>query len=119
MNKKRHTIKYIVCDFISAFLVWIIFNWIRKTIIESSVYGTEIKLEIHLLLVLNSIIVALFWIFIYWLVGYYNNIYKKSRLQEFYQTIFTSIIGVVVLFFALILDDIVLNYRSYYFRRIH
>ena len=47
-------------------------------------------------------------------VGTYKTVYRKSRLNEFYQTLLTSIIGVLLLFFISLLDDTVLSYHSYY-----
>lgn len=114
MNKKKHRLKYIISDFIAACLSWLAFNWIRKTIVESNVYGINIKLEFHWYLLVSTICVGLFWLLIYYFIGYYNNIYKKSRLQEFNQTLISSIVGVVFLFFTLLLDDVVVNYKSYY-----
>ncbi len=39
---------------------------------------------------------------------------RRSRVNEFVQTLATSIIGVTVLFFVLLLDDSVVSYRLYY-----
>ncbi len=114
MNKSLHRIKYIIADFISASLAWLVFNWVRKTFIESNFYGISIKLEPNLYLVGSTLVISLFWICLYWFVGYYHDIYRKSRLQELYQTIITSIVGIVILFFALILDDVIISYKTYY-----
>ncbi len=115
MNKKTHTIRYIIFDFVSACLGWVLFNFFRKVFIESSVYGTKIKLEFSSTLVISTMVVGIFWLLIYYFSGYYNNIYRKSRLQEFSHTLVFSIIGVVFLFFTLVLDDIISSYRDYYY----
>ncbi|MCB0602843.1 MAG: sugar transferase, partial [Saprospiraceae bacterium] len=44
----------------------------------------------------------------------YNDIYRLSRLATFTRTFFLSFMGVVFLFFTLILDDFIVNYRTYY-----
>ena len=46
--------------------------------------------------------------------GSYKNVLRKSRLKELQQTAIASIIGVVVLFFVLMLDDQVGTYNNYY-----
>lgn len=46
--------------------------------------------------------------------GNYHNIYHKSRLKEFGQTIAITLLGVMVIFFKLVLDDIIKNYTDYY-----
>jgi len=60
------------------------------------------------------ILIPFFWLLIYALLGTYSNVYRKSRLKELSQTFTTTLLGVTGLFFALILDDEVLNYTTYY-----
>ncbi len=115
MNNKIQISKYIIGDFLSSSLAWIIFNWVRKTCIESSVYGVPIHLQISNYLITSTLIISSFWIFIYWFVGFYHDVYRKSRLIDFYKTITSSVLGVVVIFFTLILDDIIVDYKTYYF----
>lgn len=63
---------------------------------------------------LGLLLIPIFWLVIYALLGTYQNIYRKSRLKEFSQTFSTTLLGVTALFFALVLDDEVLNYTTYY-----
>ena len=58
--------------------------------------------------------IPLFWVLIYMLSGTYKIIYRKSRLRELGQTLFISIIGVIIIFFTLLLDDEVASYKQYY-----
>jgi len=60
------------------------------------------------------IIIPLFWLFLYVLMGTYRKIFRKSRLKELGQTLLITVIGVSIIFFTLILDDIIVSYRSYY-----
>jgi exopolysaccharide biosynthesis polyprenyl glycosylphosphotransferase len=48
------------------------------------------------------------------MAGTYRRIYRKSRLKELGQTLTITLIGVIIIFFALILDDIVISYKTYY-----
>jgi exopolysaccharide biosynthesis polyprenyl glycosylphosphotransferase len=115
MNKKHHTLKYILLDFFSAGVSWVLFNNFRKNHFESIVYGYEVKLEFGPMLFLSTVCVGLFWVILYYFSGYYNNIYRKSRLQEFSHTFVFTIIGVIFLFFTLLLDDVISNYKDYYY----
>ncbi len=56
-----------------------------------------------------------FWGFVYFLTGTYTSIYKKSRLTEFIKTSAQCVVGVIVLFFVIILDDSIVTYSDYYF----
>ena len=115
MNKQIHTFKYIIIDFLSAVVAWILFNLFRKSFIESVYYGFELKLEISPKFIFNTLAIGFFWIILYFFSGYYHKIYRKSRLQEFSYTLTFSIFGVVFLFFTLLLDDVVSNYTDYYY----
>jgi exopolysaccharide biosynthesis polyprenyl glycosylphosphotransferase len=115
MNKQIHTLKYVIIDFSSAALTWIVFNLFRKRIIESALFGYDVKLEFTGILLFQTILIACFWLLIYSFSGYYHNIYRKSRLQEFSYTLNHVILGTIFLFFALILNDFVANYTDYYY----
>jgi len=60
------------------------------------------------------LLVPLFWIILYGVSGYYNYIFRRSRLKELQHTFNASVIGVLFLFFTLILDDSISDYRDYY-----
>ena len=114
MNKKLHTIRYLVFDFLTAALAWTLFFAYRKRYIESVKFDTSVHFEFTETFYKGLILIPLFWILIYYLSGYYKNIYKKSRLKELWQTFNSTLIGVTIIFFILILDDEVISYKSYY-----
>lgn len=114
MNKKLQVLKYLFSDYISAAIAWFLFNLFRKVYIESANYGIQINIEYNTNFFIALFGLPLFWLMIYSAFGYYNNVYRKSRLQELGQTIVTSIIGVILIFFILILDDTVFSYKDYY-----
>jgi exopolysaccharide biosynthesis polyprenyl glycosylphosphotransferase len=51
---------------------------------------------------------------LYAFTGTYNDIYRKSRLNELGSTFLSTLIGVLMLFFTLILDDQIISYTNYY-----
>ena len=53
------------------------------------------------------------WVLLYALSGSYQDIYRKSRLNETGRLLFSVMVGGVILFFAVILDDYVRDYRFY------
>lgn len=116
MNKKLQVFKYVLADFLAATLAWSLFFLYRKYSIEPTTieYLTEIFSDRNFYL--GVLIVPAFWLILYYITGTYNvkNIYRKSRLRELSQTSFISLVGVIIIFFALILDDIIVTYRSYY-----
>ena len=114
MNKSAQVAKYLIFDFLAAAISWILFFTYRKTVIEPQRFGIEIPLEFTTRFYLGLIIIPIVWITGYYISGFYKNIFRRSRLLELWQTFITSLVGVVVIFFALILDDFVDSYKNYY-----
>ncbi len=114
MNRRKQVFIYLFFDFLSAAIAWALFYIFRKIHIEPQVFGYDVELEFGLRFVLGIIIVPLFWLLLYYLSGFYKEVYRKSRLSELGQTFFNSLAGVTFLFFALILDDVIVSYKSYY-----
>jgi exopolysaccharide biosynthesis polyprenyl glycosylphosphotransferase len=116
MNKKLQVLKYIIADLLSALLAWSLFFIYRKYSIEPTVleHLTEIFQDKNFFL--GIMIVPAFWLILYYILGTFNlnKIYRKSRLRELSQTSFISLVGVIIIFFTLILDDVIVTYKSYY-----
>ncbi|MCC6181721.1 MAG: sugar transferase [Bacteroidia bacterium] len=114
MNKTLQTIKYILADFLSACLAWSIFYLYRKFYIEPEKFGILPKQVFDRQYILGMLILPLAWVLAYYLTGFYKNSYRKSRINEVMQTFATSLIGVTFIFFFILLDDFVYNYKAYY-----
>lgn len=115
MNKRLQTLKYIFFDILSATLAWALFFVFRKKYIEHYKLWTDIKSNFNEKFYLGLLFIPLFWFAFYLLIGTYKDIYRKSRLKEFGQTFTVTLIGVLVIFFTLILDDTIVVYKDYYF----
>ncbi|MES2837075.1 MAG: sugar transferase [Bacteroidota bacterium] len=117
MNKKLQIAKYVFTDFVTAGLAWTVFFIFRKLYIEGD---NKISISETLAYTPNNnfylglLLVPVFWILLYAITGSYINIYRRSRLSELGQTFIISIIGVLILFFTLLLDDKIYSYTSYY-----
>lgn len=114
MNKRLQIFKYIIFDALAAALAWIAFFVFRKFYFETEKYGYQIPVEIDRNFILAMLFIPLYWIAMYALSGHYRNIYRRSRLREIGQVFQISLIGVLVLFFGLLLDDEVKSYKAYY-----
>ncbi len=114
MNKNLQVIKYILSDYLSAVLAWSLFYLYRKFFIEPDKFGILPEQIFDRQFVFGIIILPLSWLLVYYLTGFYKNIYRKSRINELVQTFATSLIGVTFIFFFILLDDFVSSYKSYY-----
>ncbi len=114
MQKARHNSIYIIFDYLAATLTWVLFFCYRKLEIEPVRLGYEIPVEFDWKFYVSLVAIPAFWILLHLLSGYYRTPFRKSRLNELKTTAMVTVFGVVVVFFALILDDWVGNYTQYY-----
>jgi exopolysaccharide biosynthesis polyprenyl glycosylphosphotransferase len=114
VNKRYFPILYPVFDFVAASTSWALFYIYRKIEVEPMVFGYKIPLELGTRFYLGLIFIPFFWLLLHYFSGYYSNTYRKSRLQELGQTFFYTLTGVIIIFFVLILDDVIVSYKNYY-----
>ncbi|MCE3259053.1 MAG: hypothetical protein K0S12_694 [Bacteroidetes bacterium] len=114
MSKRVRTIYYLIADFLSAGIAWTLFNLYRKTKIDPLKTGDFNGEIFDNNFIISVIVLPLIWVLVYYLSGSYNNVLRRSRINEFVQILATSIIGVTVIFFVLLLDDYVASYKLYY-----
>lgn len=114
MNKRIQIIKYVVADIIGSVITWTLFNYYRKEYIETPLFGKEITFHPDFKFYVGAILFTLFWIFLFDITGFYNDVFRKSRLKELSNSISITILGVVIIFFILLLDDYISTYKNYY-----
>lgn len=115
MKRSVQACKYIISDFVASSVVWLLFNVIRYQ--EIAVYegfGDVWSFLTHSTSLWGQLLVPFFWIALFWLSGYYNKPFGKSRITELFSTFVTVSTGVVSLFFLLILNDLPRSYQIYY-----
>lgn len=114
MNKKLQAAKYVCSDFFAALISWLLFFIFRKKSIENGSFDDINAVFSDMNLYVGLLVIPLMWLMLYYMQGSYQNVYRKSRLKELGQTLLISIIGIVIVFFTLLLDDHVTTYRNYY-----
>jgi exopolysaccharide biosynthesis polyprenyl glycosylphosphotransferase len=114
MNKNLQIFKYAFLDFLTALLAWLIFFIYRKYYVDPWFFEHYTVILDDPNLYFGVVGVPAFWMLLYIVTGTYRKIYRKSRLKELGQTLMITTIGSIVIFFALILDDVITSYRSYY-----
>ena len=104
---------YAVIDWAMAVLAWSLFFFIRKTILNQ-----PLQQDGHFLVNekfwLGVLFIPLGWLLLYSLVGSYHSLYTKSRLFEFTSSFLCTVIGTLLLFFTILLDDVNNDYSYYY-----
>lgn len=114
MNRRSQIVFHIIADWTAATLSWLGLFLFRKEYIEAVKHGYVIPVNDDKNLFLGLVFIPLFWVVLHAINGYYKHIFRRSRLKELEHTFNSTIIGVVFLFFTLIIDDSITNYRDYY-----
>ncbi|HAM99015.1 MAG TPA: sugar transferase [Marinilabiliales bacterium] len=117
MEQKKPRIqvaKYVIADYFAAMISWFVFFVYRKIITATPYHPFTNNDLLDKKLIAGLVLIPLFWLLIYYVSGEYHNIFRKSRLQELGRTIFITTLGVILIFFLLILDDTIISYKNYY-----
>ena len=108
-------LKLVAADFGAALLAWICFFLLRKYLLHENNEGYQLTAGVWIYLMGSALLIASFWTVLYTLIGEYRDIFRKSRLTEVIRLGRVSMVGAMVIFFALLLDDEgISNYRLYY-----
>lgn len=114
MNKNLQIARYVIADYTSAILAWSLFFLYRKhpafPILSENINQVFNDRNFYL----GIIFIPLFWLFLYLMTGTYRKIFRKARMRELGQTMLIIIIGVIFIFFTILLDDEIITYRNYY-----
>lgn len=116
INKNRQRIKYIAGDFVMSALAWFVFNFIRfnDIIAPSQPYASFGQFMTVRQVWLGQICFPLMMSGIYFLSGYYNRVFLKSRVEELANTLSTALIGTLAIYFIAIVDDPIPDRASNY-----
>lgn len=114
INKRRQTFRYVLWDWIASVVTWFIFFCYRKRMEVFDVFDDFSVVYGDKNFWIGIIVIPLAWLFLYLLAGSYRKVYFKSRVRELGQTFLVTLVGAIVLFFAIILDDRIENYKTYY-----
>jgi len=106
-------VKLVAADFGAAWLAWAGFFPLRKYLLHE-LPADYLTGSMVMTLAGATLLVAAFWTLLYTLLGVYRDIFRKSRLSEIIRLARISALGVVIIFFGLLLDDGVNSYQLYY-----
>ena len=115
MNRKRQILYYVLADYLSACIAFAIFFIYRK-------YHTTGWADFNMLMrdvcgdwkfYADITLIPLCWLVCYGFGNSYRKIFRKSRLKEFEYTFKEVLFGTLLLFFFIILDDVIVNYQDY------
>ena len=115
MNARRTQVaKYVLADVLGSAAAWTLFFAYRKLFLDPLKTGQPVPLEWDGNYFKGLFLVPLFWFGLYTLVGGYSDVYRRFRTKELGQTLLVSMLGELVIFFVLLLDDEVPSTKYHY-----
>ena len=109
-RRRRDRWGYVLCDLVAAALAWNVFVGSRA-LREGQAFADVVADPNYLYAAVG---IPLAWVGVYALFDQYRDIYRLSRLTTLAHTLLLSCVGVLVIFFTLLLDDAVGDYHDYY-----
>jgi exopolysaccharide biosynthesis polyprenyl glycosylphosphotransferase len=113
-NADKGVLTYVCTDYAAALLAWFCFFIFRKSYIEHVSFNFY-ELTADKQFLYGMVLIPFFWLLFYFLTNTYQHMLKKSRLLEIYRTALHSLTGGIILFFGLMLNDLIKEYKDYYY----
>ena len=104
-GEQKQRLKYVIGDFFSSNVAWFLFNLLRYHLgfvkghmsLESFLFSSNVMM--------GQLMVPLLMMFVYYLSGYYNVPYRKSRLQEVLITLESAVCNSFLIVIVALLND--------------
>ena len=114
----RHRLPYVLGDWIMSSAAMFLYNILRYYIDAEKItmqgFGSVSSFLSSSNVAIGQICFPVAMVGIFWLSGYYNNVFRKSLLQEFATTFMsTGVCMLLVFFVALINDTVIDHYHNY------
>jgi exopolysaccharide biosynthesis polyprenyl glycosylphosphotransferase len=111
--KPIHSAWYLLSDYTAAILGWIVFYFARRYFLHEQIFVNN-KIFLNDRFWQGLMIIPIGWAVFYGILGAYQSLYRKSRLNEFALTVLCSLIGCTLVFFVLVIND-PLNHYTYFY----
>ena len=102
-----------LADFLSANMAWFAYNCCRFYLGGVRGFTTLSDFLTGHMILLGQVVLPLLMMGVYYLSGYYNEVFRKSRLSELMTTIKSTLINSAIVFFIALINDMMTNNRSY------
>ena len=106
INSKRQIRRYVLVDYLTSNVSWFLFNIVRFHF-PGIAAGESLKMYLLSPRVIEGqILFPLLMMCVYYLSGYYNQPFFKSRIQELIQTLGSVLVNTLFIFFIALINDV-------------
>jgi exopolysaccharide biosynthesis polyprenyl glycosylphosphotransferase len=113
MRDKHQIRKYLAGDILSSFLSWAFYYFFFIYHLQNGEKNLFYPIDVSFAGGLAAF--TIFWLIIYFLSGFYHDVYRRSRLKELGKSFLVALAGTSIVFLYLISEDIISAvYRSFF-----
>ncbi len=97
---------YVLTDYLTTSVAWLIFNLVRFfTLDEVNGSSSLDRYLVYSTVLWGQLLIPFMMMGFYWLSGFYNKTFTKSRLEVLGATAGSVMLGVLLIYFVAIIDD--------------
>jgi exopolysaccharide biosynthesis polyprenyl glycosylphosphotransferase len=100
---KKYLVTLLLMDGLMVFLGYMVNTLVRE---HSGLFA---PVDIPDKSILPMLVIGIYWLIVFWMLGMYRNWFAQSRLDEFLLSTKTITVGSVILFFLIFVDDAMTN----------
>ncbi len=112
IREQQQRLKYVIGDYVASNVAWFTYNCLRYLMGSARGASTLGAFLGSHMIVVGQVVFPLVMMLVYYLSGYYNNVYRKSRLQELFVTFSSTTVNVVIIFLTALINDMNMQERS-------
>lgn len=116
ISARLQRMKYVIGDYVSSNIAIFVYNCARYFFsidrLEAQGYYSLDSFIFSGNVILGQIIFPIAMMGVYYISGYYTEVFRKSRIQEFLTTLKSAFLSAMVVFFTAMIDDLV-SERAY------
>lgn len=104
--ENRHRLLYVVTDYVATSVAWLLFNIVRYFTLDEVNYADSLdRFLLYNNVLWGQLLIPVMMMGLYWLSGFYNHTFVKSRLEVLGATAGSVVLGVLITYFVAIIDD--------------
>lgn len=114
ISEAQQRIRYICGDYLSALVAWTLFNVARFYEGGRAMYEFPniVRFLTSDMVVLGEVLFPILMLIVYAVSGFYNEIFRKSQVQNLMTTFFSSLANTIIIFFIAMINDVILDQRG-------
>ena len=100
ISERIQRMKYLAGDFVMSNIAWVAYNCMRYYMgVYSGSYHSLGHFLSARMVVMGQILFPVIMMLVNYLSGYYNEVFRKSRLHELFNTLWCSVVNAFIIFF--------------------